>query len=64
MVRKIIFSARQDHIIIKKLINKLKQIQDIEIVLHDPTKDFFLGYRKPKKFREAGVIILKVRNYF
>ena len=62
MVRKIIFSARQDHIIIKKLINKLKQIQDIEIVLHDPTKDFFSLSRMPKKFREADLIIVKVRN--
>ncbi len=62
MVRKIIFSARQDHIIIKKLIKKLKQIQDIEIVLHDPTKDFFSLSRMPKKFREADLIIVKVRN--
>ncbi|MBA7623360.1 hypothetical protein ES703_30755 [subsurface metagenome] len=62
MVRKIIFSARQDHIVIKKLITKLKQIQDIEIVLHDPTKDFFSLSRMPKKFREADLIIVKVRN--
>ncbi len=62
MVKKIIFSARQDHIIIKKLIKKLKQIQDIEIVLHDPTKDFFSLSRMPKKFREADLIIVKVRN--
>jgi len=62
MVKKIIFSARQDHIVIKKLIKKLKQIQDIEIVLHDPTKDFFSLSRMPKKFREADLIIVKVRN--
>ena len=62
MVKKIIFSARQDHIIIKKVIKKLKQIQDIEIVLHDPTKDFFSLSRMPKKFREADLIIVKVRN--
>ena len=60
--KKIIFSARQDHVIIKKLIKKLKQIQDIELILHDPTKDFFYLSEMPKEFIEADLIIVKVRN--
>ncbi|MHA2005773.1 MAG: ATP-grasp domain-containing protein [Promethearchaeota archaeon] len=62
MVKKIIFSARKDHIVIKKLIKELKQTQEVELILHDPTKDFFSLSRMPKKFQEADLIIVKVRN--
>ena len=62
MVKKIILSARQDHITIKKLIKKLRESQNIELALHDPTKDFFTLSRMPKKFREADLIVVKVRN--
>ena len=62
MVKKIIFSARQDHVIIKKLIKKLNQIQEIKLILHDPTKDFFNLAEMPNLFRDADLLIVKVRN--
>ena len=62
MVKKIVFSAKKDHIVIKNLIKKLKQSQTIELELHDPTKDFFSLSRMPKKFHEADLLIVKVRN--
>lgn len=62
MVRKIIFSARQDHVVIKKLIEKLNQIKDIKLILHDPTKDFFNLAEMPHLFSETDLLIVKVRN--
>ena len=41
MVKKVVFSAKQDHVVIKKLINKLKKIREFDLILHDPIKDFF-----------------------
>lgn len=41
MVKKIIFSARQDHEVINRLIDELRKIQDFELFIHDPKKDFF-----------------------
>jgi len=62
MVKKIVFSSRQDHVVIKKLIKKLNQIQNIKLILHDPTKDFFNLAEMPYLFREADLLIVKVRN--
>ena len=41
---------------------KLKKIQDFELILHDPTKEFFSLFNMPEKFKNADLIILKVRN--
>ena len=38
MVKKIVFSARQDHEVISHLINNLKQLEDFDFILHDPQK--------------------------
>lgn len=62
MVKKVVFSANQDHVVIKKLINKLKKIREFDLVLHDPTKDFFCLSDMPEQFKNADLIILKVRN--
>ncbi|MFX1378336.1 MAG: hypothetical protein ACFFA4_04525 [Promethearchaeota archaeon] len=62
MVKKVVFSANQDHVIVKKLVMKLKKIRDFELILHDPTKDFFSLSNMPEKFKNADLIILKVRN--
>lgn len=59
---KIVFSARQDHEIVKKVIKKLTVIQDFELILHDPTKEFFCLSDMPKSFQDADLIIVKVRN--
>lgn len=62
MVKKIVFSARQDHEIIQNLLVKLKEIKEFEIKLHDPTKEFFCLSDMPESFKEADFIIVKVRN--
>jgi len=62
MVKKIVFSARQDHEVISHLINNLKQIEDFEFILHDPQKEFFCLSDMPSSFKEADLIIVKVRN--
>ncbi|KKN01920.1 hypothetical protein LCGC14_1122880 [marine sediment metagenome] len=62
MKRKIVFSARQDHEVILETMNKLKQVEEINLILHDPTKEFFSLSEMPKSFKEADLIIVKVRN--
>lgn len=62
MVKKIIFSARQDHEVIKKVIDKLEKIQNIKLITHDPKKEFFNLSNMPNSFEEAALIIVKVRN--
>ncbi len=61
-MKKVVFSARQNHEIIASVIKKLKQNTDIEVSLHDPTKNFFNLSRMPKKINHADLIIVKVRN--
>ncbi|MFX1481527.1 MAG: hypothetical protein ACFFCI_25895, partial [Promethearchaeota archaeon] len=60
--RKVIFSARQDHEVISQLIKELQQIQEIELVLHDPQQDFFCLSEMPSLFKKADLLIVKVRN--
>jgi len=62
MVKKIIFSARQDHEIIGIFTEKLKEIKDIELTTHDPTKEFFNLSDIPESFKNADFIIAKIRN--
>lgn len=62
MVKKIVFSARQDHEVISHLINNLKQIEDFKFIFHDPQKEFFRLSDMPPSFKEADLIIVKVRN--
>jgi glutathione synthase/RimK-type ligase-like ATP-grasp enzyme len=62
MVKSVIFSARQDHEVIKKLINKFKKVKEFDLILHDPTKDFFCLSEMSDHFKNADLIIVKVRN--
>lgn len=62
MVKKIIFSARQDHEVIKKVIDKFEKIQNIRLITHDPKNEFFNLSNMPNSFKEAAFIIVKVRN--
>jgi glutathione synthase/RimK-type ligase-like ATP-grasp enzyme len=62
MVKKIVFSARQDHEVISHLINSLKRIKDIEFIFHDPQTDFFCLSDMPPSFKMADLIIVKIRN--
>ncbi len=62
MVKKILFSATHDHIVIKNVIKELKKAKEFNLMLHDPTKDFFNLSNMPKSFIDADIIIVKVRN--
>jgi len=62
MIRNVVFSAREDHEIVKGVINKLKMLPDVNLHFHDPTKKFFNLSRMPKSIKEADLIIVKVRN--
>ncbi|MFX1573932.1 MAG: RimK family alpha-L-glutamate ligase [Promethearchaeota archaeon] len=62
MVKRIVFSAQLDHEIIKKLIKQLTQIKDFELILHDPTKEFFCLSDMEDSFKKADLLIVKVRN--
>jgi len=62
MVKKIYFSVIQNHNVIKKVINSLKLAKTIELVLHDPTKDFFYLSEMPHSLKNADLIVVKVRN--
>ncbi|MBY9020030.1 MAG: hypothetical protein KGD67_03155 [Candidatus Lokiarchaeota archaeon] len=61
-MKKVVFSARQDHEIIAGVSKKLKQNPDIEVSFHDPTKNFFNLSRMPKSISQSDFIIVKVRN--
>ncbi|MHA1669203.1 MAG: ATP-grasp domain-containing protein [Promethearchaeota archaeon] len=62
MNKKVIFSARQNHEVIKQVINKLRSNSEVDFTFHDPTKQFFNLSRMPKAFKEADLFIVKVRN--
>lgn len=62
MIKKIVFSAKQHHSVVKKLISKLKQLKEFDLTLHDPTKEFFSLSEMPQIFRNADLLIVKVRN--
>jgi len=62
MAKKIVFSARADHEIIKSVIDKLNSNEEIDLFFHDPTTDFFYLSNMPKSIKSADLIIVKVRN--
>ncbi|MFW9770834.1 MAG: RimK family alpha-L-glutamate ligase [Candidatus Heimdallarchaeota archaeon] len=62
MLKKVVISAREDHEIIKRVIGKLSKLKEIELITHDPKKDYFTLSSMPTSFKEADLIIVKVRN--
>ncbi len=62
MVKKIVFSVIQNHNIIKKVITRLQQVKTLNLILHDPTQDFFCLSDMPQSFKNADLIVVKVRN--
>jgi glutathione synthase/RimK-type ligase-like ATP-grasp enzyme len=62
MIKKVIFSAKQNQEIIAKVIELLKNTIEFEFTFHDPTKQYFNLSRMPKSFKEADCFIVKVRN--
>jgi glutathione synthase/RimK-type ligase-like ATP-grasp enzyme len=62
MNKKIVFSARQNHEIIRAVADRLSNEKNFDLFIHDPTKDFFYLSNMPKQIKEADLIIVKVRN--
>ncbi|MCK4287300.1 MAG: hypothetical protein KAX18_13910, partial [Candidatus Lokiarchaeota archaeon] len=62
MVKKIVFSVIQNHNIIKKVITRLQQVKTLNLILHDPTQDFFCLSDMPQSIKNADLIVVKVRN--
>jgi len=62
MVKKIVFSVIQNHDIIKRVITRLQQVKTLNLILHDPTQDFFCLSDMPQSFKNADLIVVKVRN--
>ena len=60
MVKKIVLSAKKEHVIIKDVIKKLKKNQNIKLILHDPTKEFLDLKDLPNQFGDADLMIVKV----
>ncbi len=58
----IVFSAVQNHEVIIKVIEKLKQIKEFNIIFHDPTKDYFCLLDIPQNIKNTDGIIVKIRN--
>jgi glutathione synthase/RimK-type ligase-like ATP-grasp enzyme len=62
MIRNVVFSAREDHEVIKGVISRLENLPDVNLYFHDPTKKFFNLSRMPRSIKEADLIMVKVRN--
>jgi glutathione synthase/RimK-type ligase-like ATP-grasp enzyme len=60
--KEILFSAVQNHKVIKKVINKLKKVREFKINFHDPTKDYFSLSEIPQFIKDTYGMIVKVRN--
>jgi hypothetical protein len=62
MIRNVVFSAREDHEIVKLVLNRLRKLPEVDLYFHDPTNKFFNLSRMPKAIKNAELIIVKVRN--
>ena len=61
MVKKVVFSAKMEHDIIKKVIPILNEkIKDINLIFHDPTKDFFDLEDIRNSLNDVDLMIVKV----
>jgi glutathione synthase/RimK-type ligase-like ATP-grasp enzyme len=62
MVKKIVFSAKKDLELIEKITERLNKEKSIELISHDPTKDFLDLENMAKKFSGIDLLVVKVRN--
>jgi glutathione synthase/RimK-type ligase-like ATP-grasp enzyme len=60
MVKKVIFSAKKDHDVIKGVTQKLKEFQNIKLIFHDPTQDFLDLENMEKMFGDVDFFVVKV----
>ncbi|MFX1313702.1 MAG: hypothetical protein ACFFHD_14020, partial [Promethearchaeota archaeon] len=62
MVKNLIFSAFKRHEVIKDVIKKLSNEEEISLKLHDPTEDFLDLENISKLFEDVNLLIVKVRS--
>ena len=63
MVKKVVFSAKLDHDVIKTVMPILKKnIKDVDLILHDPTEDFLDLENISKLLNNVDKLIVKVRS--
>lgn len=61
MAKKILFSAKLEHDVIKKVVPLLKsEVKDFDLVLHDPTKDFLDLEKAFDLFGNVDFFVVKV----
>lgn len=60
MKKKILFSAKQDHDVIKDVINKLKRNNDFDIIFHDPITQFLDLEDIYNIFNDVDLFVVKV----
>ncbi len=60
MGKKILFSAKTQHDVLKDIILELKNFKDFEFIFHDPTTDFLDLEDLPKYFKDVDFFIVKV----
>ncbi len=60
MSKKIVLSAKKERDTIKAVIKRLKTIPEIELILHDPTQDFFDLEDLPELFGDVDLMVVKV----
>ncbi|MHA1805647.1 MAG: ATP-grasp domain-containing protein [Promethearchaeota archaeon] len=62
MKKKILFSVKRDHEILDRVIEGLNAISNIELIIHDPTKEYFNITRMRTILSNYDFIIVKVVN--
>lgn len=63
MAKKVVFSAKLEHDVIKTVIPILKKkIKDVNLILHDPTKDFLDLENMSNLLHNVDMLIVKVRS--
>ena len=62
MSKKILFSVKLDHDVFKNVAEKLKKVPELEVILHDPTKDYLDLENLDDLFEGVDTLIVKVRN--
>jgi glutathione synthase/RimK-type ligase-like ATP-grasp enzyme len=61
-IKKILFSAKLDHDVMKDVVKKLKNIEKINFTFHDPTKNFLDLENMSKLINDIDLLIVKVRS--
>ncbi|TFF63539.1 MAG: hypothetical protein EU521_01260 [Promethearchaeota archaeon] len=62
MTKRVIFSAKLDHEVFKKVAKELQTLPNINVILHDPCTDFLDLENMDKFFEGVSDLIVKVRG--